>query len=370
MFGAGGAGGVGGSGGLGAGIGGGGGAGGNGGNAVVFGGDGGGGAGGAPNGVSGAAGQPGHSLFRALGLPAAAAAAPGLAASVPILQPYEDLLNNTVANLRSIGTAYLADPSPFLQQILANQYDYGRLTLTSLTNAARDFTIGVAGIPFSLQVAFQDLLAGDTSGALRAVGGAVLNTLVTGLNASDLSNIKLVGTLGDLLPILSIPGDFAQNVTNVINTALDTNIAAVINAATLSGSITFGLPLALAVDALGAPLTSTMATVSSATTFIGALQAGNISAALTSLVDAPAAITDAFLNGQVTLPLALSLSGLPPATIGVPVGGILSPLRPFTATVNLSPLPPISIVLGGTTTGGIVPALLGYAPAQLAAAIS
>ncbi|MBL7660171.1 PE-PGRS family protein, partial [Escherichia coli] len=92
-----------------------------------------------------------------------------------------------VANLASIGNTWLADPAPFLQQYLANQFGYGQLTLTALTDATRDFAIGLAGIPPSLQSALQALAAGDVSGAVTDVLGAVVKVFVSGVDASDLS---------------------------------------------------------------------------------------------------------------------------------------------------------------------------------------
>jgi hypothetical protein len=168
--------------------------------------------------------------------------------------------------------------------------------------------------------------------------------------------------------------------------------------------------------------------------FSGALQSGNYAAALTALVDAPAVIANGFLNGHATLALQQSFSGnvtFPmPATggipvteqamIGIPLGGVLTPLAPLTATVGpitVGPLtlgqfsvpvpdvivpaftiPGTSIVVGpfdipvppvtvgpltlppitvgpfpitvhGTPIGGIIPALVNFAPQQLALAI-
>ncbi|CKM56427.1 PE-PGRS family protein [Mycobacterium tuberculosis] len=184
MFGDGGTGGTGGAGGAGSGTkaGGTGSDGGHGGNATLIGNGGDGGAGGA-GGAGSPAGAPGNGgtggtggvLFGqsgSSGPPGAAALAfPSLSSSVPILGPYEDLIANTVANLASIGNTWLADPAPFLQQYLANQFGYGQLTLTALTDATRDFAIGLAGIPPSLQSALQALAAGDVSGAVTDVLG-------------------------------------------------------------------------------------------------------------------------------------------------------------------------------------------------------
>ncbi|MXI70365.1 PE domain-containing protein [Mycobacterium tuberculosis] len=321
-----------------------------------------GGAGGILFGQSGSSGPPG----------AAALAFPSLSSSVPILGPYEDLIANTVANLASIGNTWLADPAPFLQQYLANQFGYGQLTLTALTDATRDFAIGLAGIPPSLQSALQALAAGDVSGAVTDVLGAVVKVFVSGVDASDLSNILLLGPVGDLFPILSIPGAMSQNFTNVVMTVTDTTIAFSIDTTNLTGVMTFGLPLAMTLNAVGSPITTAIAFAESTTAFVSAVQAGNLQAAAAALVGAPANVANGFLNGEARLPLALptSATGGIPVTVEVPVGGILAPLQPFQATAVIPVIGPVTVTLEGTPAGGIVPALVNYAPTQLAQAIA
>jgi hypothetical protein len=128
----------------------------------------------------------------------------------------------------------------------------------------------------------------------------------------------------------------------------------------------------MALNAVGSPITTAAAFANSATAVTTALQAGNLPAAATALVGAPANIANGFLNGEAVLPLALPLSATAgiPVTIDIPVGGILAPLRPLVANATVPIFGPISITLGGTPTGGIVPALLNYAPVQLAKAIA
>lgn len=354
--------------------------GGHGGNATLIGngGDGGAGGAGSPAGApgNGGTGGTGGVLFGqsgSSGPPGAAALAfPSLSSSVPILGPYEDLIANTVANLASIGNTWLADPAPFLQQYLANQFGYGQLTLTALTDATRDFAIGLAGIPPSLQSALQALAAGDVSGAVTDVLGAVVKVFVSGVDASDLSNILLLGPVGDLFPILSIPGAMSQNFTNVVMTVTDTTIAFSIDTTNLTGVMTFGLPLAMTLNAVGSPITTAIAFAESTTAFVSAVQAGNLQAAAAALVGAPANVANGFLNGEARLPLALptSATGGIPVTVEVPVGGILAPLQPFQATAVIPVIGPVTVTLEGTPAGGIVPALVNYAPTQLAQAIA
>src|SRR5262249_20372214 len=212
--------------------------GGRGGNAIFIGNGGDGGAGGAggagtPPGTAGKSGSGGTA---------------GLFAPSPLAAfgPYQNLVTNTAANLQSIGNAWLADPSPFLRQMLTNQLGITQLAVSSLAGVTRDFAIGLAGIPPSLRAAFEALLAGDISGAVGDVAGGLIGLLVSGVDATDASNILLRGTVGDLLPLLSIPGHVAHNVANTITTLTDTRIS--VDVTTLS--VNLGLPLALTVDAL------------------------------------------------------------------------------------------------------------------------
>ncbi|CMR33820.1 PE-PGRS family protein [Mycobacterium tuberculosis] len=187
-----------------------------------------------------------------------------------------------------------------------------------------------------------------------------------------MSNILLLGPVGDLFPILSIPGAMSQNFTNVVMTVTDTTIAFSIDTTNLTGVMTFGLPLAMTLNAVGSPITTAIAFAESTTAFVSAVQAGNLQAAAAALVGAPANVANGFLNGEARLPLALptSATGGIPVTVEVPVGGILAPLQPFQATAVIPVIGPVTVTLEGTPAGGIVPALVNYAPTQLAQAIA
>lgn len=210
-----------------------------------------------------------------------------------------------------------------------------------------------------------------------------------------IASVFPTGTVGDLLPILTIPGMMAQNLTNllpagsipaqisqnftnVIDTVTDTSITAdaLITVKLLPPSIkasltnTFGLPVALLFDALGGPANGLNGLVSSATTFADAVQTGNAAGAIGALVDAPAVVADDFLNGEETLPIGLDISGFP-AVINLPLDGILVPTTPYTASISGLPLlGSITVTAGGTPLSGLVPALLNFLPEELAAAIA
>lgn len=98
----------------------------------------------------------------------------------------------------------------------------------------------------------------------------------------------------------------SQNFTNVVMTVTDTTIAFSIDTTNLTGVMTFGLPLAMTLNAVGSPIDGNR--IRRATAFVSAVQAGNLQAAAAALVGAPANVANGFLNGEARLPLALPTS--------------------------------------------------------------
>jgi len=226
-----------------------------------------------------------------------------------IAAPYESLLANTNASLQSIGTNWATVTEPALAQAFTTQF----------------------GNP-------QQLLTAVSSGNLQPLS-AIAARLVQG-------NSNVLGGVANPLSV---------SVTSLTQT----------NA---SLAIRVGLPELLAFDALGPPVNAAVALQSTSATFFGALQAGNPVGALTTLLGAPATVTNAFLYGEVTLPVGLPLPGVP-AVAQIPFGGLLAPLAPLsmTATVSGSPLME-NVTISGPLVGGLIPALTESAPQLPAAA--
>jgi hypothetical protein len=347
-----------------------------------------------------------------------------------VAAPYQMLVSNTAANLESLGAAIMAHPAPVLHQFVTNQLAYGQaivtgfpgalqnlpaelvnlpaavqgvvpaaqqlvnteigyaqLITTSVQNAGNDFMAGLNAFPANLQTGMQTVMSGDVTGGLLQVGGAFLAPVFTNLNVmqdpvSGLLNITPGGALGDLLPVLGIPGQMAQNFTNLLpagsvpamvaqnatnlfTTATDLSQTLDLN----TGELHIGLPLVVALDALGPPVATLQAVGSSASAFVGAVQTGDGLGALAAVIDAPGVIANGFLNGQAALPLP-SLIGGPGGTetiTTIPLGGILTP--PQFASLSIPAAGPGSLTLSGTTFGGILPGLLVFLPEQLARAI-
>jgi hypothetical protein len=297
---------------------------------------------------------------------------------------------NIQTGLRALSAA---NPEALAQHFINSQIGYGQTISTGLGSAAHDFTTGLHGLPASFQTAFSDLEAGNATGAVRAVKLGLQDLFITGFNTSlgadNVVTVTPAGALGDLMPILSIPGQIAQNATNllpassipghvaqyftnVLKTVTDLNLTSTVNfVSSFGGAIdinaTAGLPLVLAIDLLGGPINAVNALGHSATTFVNAVQSGNVLGAAEAVLDAPAAMANGFLNGQMTMPLSIEALGLP-TTLNVPLEGILVPASMYTATVPaLGGDFPVFVT--GTPIGGLLSDILTIVPHDLAAAL-
>ncbi|OIN81956.1 PE family protein [Mycobacterium malmoense] len=307
---------------------------------------------------------------------------------------------NVPANIQlAIQGASTFNPGALAQQFVNGQISTAQTVVTSLHNAAVDTITGVQTLPAGFQAAFQDLLVGNNIGAYGQIQQTLQNAFLPGFQPIT---VELAGTtpvpvvplgpLGDLAPIFALPGQMAQSLTNLlppgsIPAQIAQNFTNVFSAltnfgTTATGSLvtTFGLPLALVFDAIGAPAQALSALNSSAVAFVTAAQAGNASAAATALLDAPAYVANGFLNGQaVPIGNGLDINALivlPPVIANVaglgfslslatelPVGGLLTPLStPF--VVGGGPF-----AAGSTQIGGLIPGLLSIGP-ELAADIT
>jgi PE family len=380
----------------------------------------------------------------------------GIGAS--IAGPYQALGSTTVANLQTLNSAVSANPTPFLHQVLANEGAFDQAIGSSFQTGIQNLPAELANLPASVQAGFQglstanpgavlqgiinnqtgfqqtivsslqhansDLMAGfnqlpasfqaannafavgDVTGGLKLIGGGFLNPFLSGFSTvtgdGGVITVTPVGALGDVLPIFSIPGQMAQNFTNLLPAGslpaqLSQNFTNVVNTLT-STSVTsevglvldgspplgfglsidahMGLPLQLAIEAIGGPVNGLNALGSSATTFVNAIQTGDPVGAATAAFDAPGNFVNGFLNGQTTLPLSLTvdLFGTPfPTTLNVPLDGLLVPAAPYQAMIDGTALigEPLTLdaTVTGTPIGGLLPSLLGFLPADLASVI-
>lgn len=323
------------------------------------------------------------------------------AATPGVLAPYSELVTNTLANLELILAAWQADPFPFLHQFIDNQLGYLNTIVTGLESVGGALGTGLSELPGQLGTVFGDLASGNLTGAASGI-----NTILGSLLMLPSAELFESG-------ILDIPGEIAQNATNVISALTDTSITLTLPAIDTtppfihgSADLLLGLPIAFLVNAIGAPYEAVVAAGGSVGAITGDLESGDFLGALGALVDAPAVIANGFLNGETPLsipevsipPITLTIPGIPPfippgsATITpsvggtIPLGGLLvQPMHPslvldapcvgsgavgIAACVPINLLSPIHLTAGGTPIGGLVPFLVNFLPQQLAAAIA
>ena len=370
-----------------------------------------------------------------------------------VAAPYQQLVINTNNNLAAINQTFTADPFPFLNQVASNQMGfaqtfgaglaaslqgfpgnvpaniqlaiqgastfnpaalaqgfitqqqgYAQTISSSLQLAAQEFATGAQTLPPAFQAAFQQLLAGNNIGAYETINSALINAFLPGFTATQVPGgtifgnflVTPMGPLGALGPIFTIPGQMAQNFTNLLppgsileqmaqngtnvvdaltnfNTELDILTVSLIGPST--ANLSFGAPVQLIFGLLGAPGNALSALNSTGVALAGAVQAGNASAAAAAILDAPANLANGFLNGTTSVmlpPTALTIIGLPTvSTVTLSLGGLLTPLSFPSAVSNVEDgvfILPVDIV-GGTPVGGLIPAMLSV-DSQLAQAIT
>ena len=396
-----------------------------------------------------------------------------LAVAAAAAGPYQSLVQNSLANLQTLGDVLRANPMPFLQQTLmnttgylntisaqlqyafqnfpallagapgsiqaglqgllaynpatylqqfiSNQFTYGGIWSSSLQNASFYFFNGLHLLPAAFQSAAEQLLLGNFSGWVKDVAAGFAGVFVSGFettstgtltlagNGTIVTDITPIGTLGELLPILSIPGmraeyltsllppntilrQIAQNATNVIDTLTNASLTSILVGSgnrlirpfqNLTLSAVSGLPLTLGIEAIGGPYDAAGAFGATGDAFFANAQAGNWPGAGSTLIDAPGVITNAFLNGHSTLPVNVvvvadvQVLGLTPTpvTLNLPMDGLLVPVTPYTATLGFSGatgglIADQTLPVEGAPISGLLTGLLSYAPQQLATAIT
>lgn len=375
-------------------------------------------------------------------------------APAPPINPWWQLYLNTSSNLSALGSDWAADPFPFLRQILVNQQHYGMqlghdvtVALNNLPNemahlpeniqfafqsaasfpagmyaaqiasgTANDWqTInaslsasgahlqqGLAGFPAGMQIAWNDIAAGHYNLAVNDATKALVNVFITGFDTHNLNDVRLLGPVADLFPILGIPGKNMEALANLmpagsINAQMTHNVANVFNAltdtsvsTTISGSLdppalvlgaNFGLPLSVLFGVAGAPVAA-LDGLATASTVIGTgIATGNPLMVIGGFGDAPAYILNGFLNGETIVDMSLPVTfSVPiigdlniPVVVHLPYQGLLVRPHAITATVPLQILGidiPINLTLGGTKFGGLLPMLVNTVPHSLADAIT
>jgi PE family len=203
---------------------------------------------------------------------------------VTLAGPYQTLAANTATSLQTVGGAMSADPGPFSQQVAANEVGHaqtfaaglgsavqslpaqlanlplnlragvqGLLSMNSagvpqqpLQNAAADFGTRALALTASFQTAGQDLMAGDVQGAANSIEAGFHTTELASGFPTLMAGVTPTGTVGDLLPTLTVAGQVAQSYTNLMPagsiptqmTQPGTNLIATATGTGVAGTIT------------------------------------------------------------------------------------------------------------------------------------
>ncbi|MEE6177702.1 PE family protein [Mycobacterium sp. 050134] len=341
------------------------------------------------------------------------------------LQNFPTTLANAPATLQlAIQPALHFNLAAAAQVFVNQQLGWAGTITASLQKAGVDLQTTLPVFQANMGLAAQAIATGNYHGAVQDVTHGILGLFVSGFDTSNLSNITVLGPGGDLLPILaipaqqaqafaglfppaSIPGQIAHNYLNAVSTLTSstTSTSFGLNLFNPSGNVLqadafFGTPLSLAFSFLGAPVSGLNGLATGATVLSAAIQTGNGTAAAGALFDMPAYALNGFLNGETIVDLALPVSTstvLPsflgplgqslsailgvagidptiPIVIHLPFDGLLVPPHPISSTVDVTVGGvlnlPISLTLGGTPFGGLLPLLVNDLPRQVAAAIT
>jgi PE family len=193
---------------------------------------------------------------------------------------------------------------------------------------------------------------------LKAGASRYLDTEAASLSALDPQPVRPLPSSGQSVsvPILDLQTPLGPVVLTLTETVSITTGAVSLS----GGSLVVPPELALAVDAVGAPLSAWTALNSSGTAFTAAVSSGNLLQAAGVLADAPGSVLHSYLFGQgaITETLAVSEgSGVASLDVSVPYGGLFSPLQEATLTATPSSGSPTVVSLSGSEFGGLVPAL-------------
>ncbi len=224
------------------------------------------------------------------------------------------------------------DPVAFLQQVINNQIGYAHTIGDGAVQRRSRFQRRPGSVARGFRGGLQDVLAGNIGGAVSTLGNAFVNLFFTGFDTHTTGPItNLIATVtptGTLRRPVAHPHDSRRDGAE-LHQPLAGGFHRRADVAELHQrdrhdqrhihsrqrgdrhpdhpargrpvrQRQYGMPVALLLDAAGAPVNALHAADVSATAFSSALEAGNFTGAADALVNAPAVIANGFLNGQMT----------------------------------------------------------------------
>ncbi|MGH3971230.1 MAG: hypothetical protein ACRDTV_24795 [Mycobacterium sp.] len=215
---------------------------------------------------------------------------------------YQDLFTNTAANLQGLQTEIMADPTPILTQVMANQTMYAQDFSTAFQTIGTNLTSDLQELPKVLQQVTTDFSQGDLFDASTTISRFLETT------SADLTQ-----------PLVSaesqVADDMAANFSNVVQGALASPFVAT-NVVSPDLQVDYGPWLT---DLLSAgeyaPNAAMTALLGVGQDIITAITNNDWTTAFNDAADALPTVLNAYLNGY-------PLDTLTPFATGMPVAGI------------------------------------------------
>lgn len=199
----------------------------------------------------------------------ASSSAVQLSAMANPIQPWANLVQNTIGNAGELGTAWLSDPAPALRQILSNQFGYAELYANSMVGFVKGMAEwatgdGYGSLPNGLREAADELKTGNIEGAVQALNTSFIMMFLGG-------PISLMG-------LLEIPVSISKNITAALE-AVNTQV--------------MYLGLGFLQNTLGV----TTQIGDSAQAIFDAIRVGDLVGAVSEAIGTPANVLNALING-------------------------------------------------------------------------
>ncbi|MHC9294236.1 hypothetical protein ACRCUN_17370 [Mycobacterium sp. LTG2003] len=197
---------------------------------------------------------------------------PDLSAGVipPELTPaeaYQYLFQLTTAYVFDAIAPIVSNPTPILNQVLANQFWYANLLTMGIVTGATNVVWTLSNVPEYVSTAAAQWMAGDPAAAIMTLWQRIPVELVT--------DIAL-----PLIPSLQIPVAIAQNLANVVATVMTT-------------------AMELGFDALSAANNAVAGLAASVQSIVEAAGSGDPMALMNAIAVAPANILSGLLIGDI-----------------------------------------------------------------------
>ncbi|WP_131722513.1 hypothetical protein [Mycolicibacterium conceptionense] len=204
---------------------------------------------------------------QAFDAPAADAGANAIPPELSPAEAYQYVAMLTAAYVMDAIAPIVSNPTPILNQVLANQFWYANILTMGTVTGATNLLGTLQEVPEQLSTAAAQLMAGDPAAAISTVWNSVVVD-------------SLMAVAVPLIPALEIPVAISQNIANVI-------------------AATPTMVMELGFDVLGIANNTVEATAASLRSIVEAAGSGDPTAVANAILVAPANIASGLLIGDI-----------------------------------------------------------------------